>query len=264
MTRQEIIDRAVSWAIAIANDDTHGYNYYNWGPDYDCLTFVVSAYDYAGVPHLKSYIANNRRDWYNAFTSNGFIDVFNQVDLSTFAGLEVGDLIAGVYNPDRTTGHIEIYIGNGMTVSANNNENGGISGGHTGDQTGLEISIVDFSRDTPSSFVCTNVFRYSVEDSPVVSSHPIYYGSIVIPQIYFGRIPILRVYHGTDLVFETGDSPEPTPTPDEGTGTISYTWDESTRKIAVARTSTSGNASYSLNNDELTIQNGTEPSGVAT
>lgn len=49
-----------------------------------------------------------------------------------------------------------------------------------------------------------------------------------------------------------------------GTGTISYTWDESTRKIAVARTSTSGNASYSLNNDELTIQNGTEPSGVAT
>ncbi len=45
-----VIDNAVNWAIDIANDKTHGYDQTNrWGPDYDCSSFVISAWDAAGV-----------------------------------------------------------------------------------------------------------------------------------------------------------------------------------------------------------------------
>ena len=47
---QKIIDKAVNWAIAIANDNTHGYDQANrWGPDYDCSSFVISAFTHGGL-----------------------------------------------------------------------------------------------------------------------------------------------------------------------------------------------------------------------
>ena len=44
------VERAIDWAIAIANDNTHGYSQQvRWGPDYDCSSFVISAFRSAGV-----------------------------------------------------------------------------------------------------------------------------------------------------------------------------------------------------------------------
>ena len=48
MTKTE---KAVTWAIEIANDPAHGYDQDNrWGPDYDCSSLVISAWQQAGVP----------------------------------------------------------------------------------------------------------------------------------------------------------------------------------------------------------------------
>ena len=45
------IEKAVTWALAIANDNTHGYDQqYRWGPDYDCSSLIISAWQQAGVP----------------------------------------------------------------------------------------------------------------------------------------------------------------------------------------------------------------------
>ena len=39
------IEKAVTWALAIANDNTHGYDQqYRWGPDYDCSSLIISAW----------------------------------------------------------------------------------------------------------------------------------------------------------------------------------------------------------------------------
>lgn len=40
-----VVESAISWAIAIANDNSHGYSQSSrWGPDYDCSSFVISAF----------------------------------------------------------------------------------------------------------------------------------------------------------------------------------------------------------------------------
>ena len=46
-----VIDNAVQWATDIANDDSHWYSQdVRWGPHYDCSSFVITAYQNAGVP----------------------------------------------------------------------------------------------------------------------------------------------------------------------------------------------------------------------
>ena len=51
-----VIESAVAWAIGTANNNAHGYSQANrWGnPDYDCSSFVITAYEQAGV-HVKSH-----------------------------------------------------------------------------------------------------------------------------------------------------------------------------------------------------------------
>ena len=46
----EIIEKALKWAKDTAKDNTHGYSQANrWGPDYDCSSFIISAYEQAGL-----------------------------------------------------------------------------------------------------------------------------------------------------------------------------------------------------------------------
>ena len=46
----DVVERAISWAVAIANDNSHGYSQQSrWGPDYDCSSLVIAAFKYAGV-----------------------------------------------------------------------------------------------------------------------------------------------------------------------------------------------------------------------
>jgi hypothetical protein len=53
-----IPESALSWAIAIAKDQSHGYSQQQrWGPDYDCSSLVISAYKQAGVP-INTQVVN--------------------------------------------------------------------------------------------------------------------------------------------------------------------------------------------------------------
>ncbi len=129
------IEKAVAWAAATANDDSHGYNQGSrWGPDYDCSSMVISAWKQAGVPLTCTYTGN----MHDNMLAHGFRDVTSQVNLATGAGLQAGDVLL------HTTQHTALYIGNGQIVNAGGNEHGGVTGGTTGDRTGREIRVMNY------------------------------------------------------------------------------------------------------------------------
>lgn len=131
-----VIERAVSWAVGIAQDDSHGYSQYNrWGPDYDCSSLVISAYEQAGVPVREAgatYTANMRR----AFEQCGF----KSIKYGSGTVLMKGDVLLNEKH------HAAMYIGNGQIVQASIAETGKIYG-KEGDQTTKEIEV-------------RNVYRY--------------------------------------------------------------------------------------------------------
>ncbi len=131
-----VIERAVSWAVGIAQDDSHGYSQYKrWGPDYDCSSLVISAYEQAGVPVKEAgatYTANLRR----AFEQCGF----KSIKYGSGTVLIKGDILLNEKH------HAAMYIGNGQIVQASIAETGKIYG-KEGDQTTKEIEV-------------RNVYRY--------------------------------------------------------------------------------------------------------
>lgn len=125
-----IVETALSWARNIAADNAHGYDQQNrWGTDYDCSSFVISAFKAAGVPLSCTYTGDMRGD----MLRNGFAEVTASVNLSTGVGLQAGDVLL---NHKR---HTALYIGNGQLAQASINEKGTTTGGAPGDQTGREI-----------------------------------------------------------------------------------------------------------------------------
>lgn len=132
------IEDAVKWAVNIANDDSHGYDQTNrWGPDYDCSSLLIQAWENAGVP-VRSNGATNTRDMYRVFMQCGFTDATGSVNLSNGSGVQRGDILLNNEN------HTAMSIGNGQVVQASINEMGDVVGGQTGDQTGKEIYITGY------------------------------------------------------------------------------------------------------------------------
>ena len=130
-----IIQNAIKWAVGIASDSSHGYDQtYRWGPNYDCSSLVISAYEQAGAG-VKTAGATYTGNMKKAFILKGFTDVTHAVNLSTGAGMLPGDVLLHERN------HTAMHIGNGQLVQASGNERGGITGGQTGDQTGGEIHV---------------------------------------------------------------------------------------------------------------------------
>lgn len=125
-----IIENAVTRALEIAADDSHGYDQnQRWGPNYDCSSLVIDCFKRAGVPLGCTYTGN----MYTDMTAHGFCDVTSQVYLNTGEGLKYGDVLLNHVH------HTALYIGGGQLVQASINEYGTTTGGQTGDQTGREI-----------------------------------------------------------------------------------------------------------------------------
>lgn len=141
------VEAAVKWAIAIASDNSHGYDQGNrWGPDYDCSSLIYEAFRIGGgfsLPIHTGYTGSMVND----FTNAGFKWLTNLGNSQS--GLLRGDILLN------TGAHTEIYIGDGMLVGAHINEFGSTTGGKTGDQTGNEISKTQYY-----SFPWNGVLRY--------------------------------------------------------------------------------------------------------
>lgn len=123
------VEYAVNWCLKVANDNIHGYSQANrWGPDYDCSSFIISAYEAAGIP-VKTAGAVNTFNMLDVFKKCGFY-VVSGWNRQTGAGLIKGDVLLNVQH------HTEIYIGGGQLCKASWNYDG-----RQGDSKGNEIHI---------------------------------------------------------------------------------------------------------------------------
>ena len=128
----QLIDRYVKWAVAIANDNSHGYSQYNrWGPDYDCSSLVCASLKAVGFPDSGASWTGNMK---TCLKKIGF-----KWHKGT-SGLRRGDILLAHNSQNQ---HTEIYLGGGKNVGAHSSENGTISG-KAGDQTGREISVTNY------------------------------------------------------------------------------------------------------------------------
>ena len=135
MNAQQTIEKAVTWAMQVAQNPACGYDQTRrWGPDYDCSSLMISAWQQAGVP-VKDAGATYTGNMFRAFLRCGFEDVTAEINLNTGAGLQRGDVLLN------TQHHTAMSIGSGQIVHASINEAGRAIGGKTGDQTGREICV---------------------------------------------------------------------------------------------------------------------------
>lgn len=168
------IEKAVEWAVATANDDSHGYSQVDrWGPDYDCSSFVIQAYEQAGIPVRQggaSYTGNMR----GAFLGCGFTDVTSLVNLSNGAGLQPGDVLLNY------SAHTCIAIGNGKVANCRTDE------GHpqAGDQ-GQEIRVQSYW-----NFPWNCVLRLT--DKGEAAPDPV----IAYAESLTGKTPVVKENHG--------------------------------------------------------------------
>lgn len=123
-----VVEKAISWAVAIANDNSHGYSQSNrWGPDYDCSSFVITAFKNAGVNVGSATYTGDMR---SQFVQHGF----QWIPWSQIGGtskLKRGDILLNEVQ------HTEIYLGNHQNVGAHSNR----GYPQRGDQTGTEVSV---------------------------------------------------------------------------------------------------------------------------
>lgn len=155
-----IIEKAIAQMEAWAQDDSHGYDQAKrWGPDYDCSSAVIQAWQNVGVP-VKSKGATYTGNMYSVFKSCGFEDVTASVDITAGTGLQRGDVLLNHVN------HTAMYCGNGKLVQASINEFGKTTGGQTGDQTSREFYIRNYY-----NYPWNAVLRYtgSAETIPDIS-----------------------------------------------------------------------------------------------
>lgn len=162
------LEKAINWAVNIANDDSHGYSQVGrTGPDYDCSSLIGHALYYGGFTGIGATLKTmNTRVEANYLSRLGFKDVTSCVNISTGEGLKAGDILW-------KSGHTEMYIGNNQVVGARTSTvacpkgcsafpGGGCYGHYAcgekqGDQTGNEISVRRYSYWHP----WTKVYRYN-------------------------------------------------------------------------------------------------------
>ena len=156
MSKSKIID-ALANMIGMAEDNSHGYDQiFRWGEkgDFDCSSAIITACELAGIP-LKSNGATYTGNMRSVALGLGcFIDVYNQVNVKTGAGLKPGDILLN------TVHHVAMYAGSGRIVHTSINEKGTARGGKPGDQTGREFCVRSYY-----NYPWNCVLRYTGDDT---------------------------------------------------------------------------------------------------
>ena len=175
-----VIERALQWALDIAADQSHGYSQQNrWGPDYDCSSLVLQAYRQAGADIGGATYTGNMY----LLKQLGFTDVTKQINLTTGAGLQRGDIL--YYHKSGNIGHTAMYAGNGRIVHARGQSYGS---GRTGDQ-GSEIAVTAYYRGS-----WTTVLRYTGKEPAAVQQEKKTAGWID-PKTYYtitAKMPLIK------------------------------------------------------------------------
>ena len=140
------IEKAVLWAIGIADDDRHGYSQvHRNSPDYDCSSFVGTALSKAGFA-VSEY--STTRNLESQLIKCGF--------KKCHAPWKRGDIHLAAGH------HVTMSTDDSNIVHASQSENGGIDG-QTGDQTGREICVRSYYCLPYSNLVH---YRYKGNDEP--------------------------------------------------------------------------------------------------
>lgn len=163
------VENAVQRAIAIANDNSHGYSQSRrTGPDYDCSSLVYYAFSSAGFSLSPAWF--NTRNMGDALKNAGFTELTN-INLSNSNALQRGDILW-------KSGHTEIYIGSNQLVGAHSD----YGSPQTGDQSGKEISVGRYYYKGNNGTTWTKVYRYGSSQGgygeitvPVISTYKNYY-----------------------------------------------------------------------------------------
>lgn len=133
-SRTSTINKAVSWATAAAANRNIGYTLNTsrrWGPyDYDCGTFVTTAYRKAGLSLSGFVVVGN--SMVNIYKANGFKWI-TSYNLNSYSNLKKGDVLV---DKDQ---HTEMYIGGGKLVGAHWDWDG-----VSGDSSGREVSVQNY------------------------------------------------------------------------------------------------------------------------
>lgn len=121
----------IQWAVDIANDESHGYSQCNrTGPDYDCSSLVYYSLINSGYSEedlgSRPFSTSTEEE---SLSKAGFVK-HTYVE----SELQPGDILW-------KSGHTGMYVGDGQVVEAQQNENGKVCGGESGDQTGSEIIV---------------------------------------------------------------------------------------------------------------------------
>ena len=149
-----VIDKAINWAVSIANDNSHGYDQlHRWGPDYDCSSLLISAWQQAGVP-VQANGATYTGNMKNVFVKCGF----EAIKFNRSVSLKRGDVLLNEKH------HTAMYIGDGKVVMASINERGKAVGGKSGDQTGREILTCNYY---VPSYGWDYVLRYPTQEEVI-------------------------------------------------------------------------------------------------
>lgn len=169
-------ERATAQMEAWAGDPAHGYDQAKrWGPDYDCSSAVIAAWELAGVP-VKSRGASYTGNMRGVFLRCGFEDVTAGIDLTTGTGLQRGDVLLNIRH------HTAIYCGDGQEAEASINELGTATGGQTGDQTGREFLLRPY-RNYPWDCVLRYMEEGTAEDC---WDKPGYHYKVALPLLRLG------------------------------------------------------------------------------
>ena len=136
-----VIEKAIAWAVGIAEDNSHGYDQiHRWlNPDVDCSSLVIMSFEQAGVP-VKEAGATYTGNMKSAFTKCGF----KALPYLKGMTLKRGDvLLCDHYKNDKYYGHTALYLGGKKIVQASIGDKGA-TGNKGGDQTGKEVLACNF------------------------------------------------------------------------------------------------------------------------